>query len=116
MIIKLLLLAGILGAVITALRSSTSMTYLALRRVALLAFGVAAAVSVLSPGTLTWVANRVGVGRGTDLVLYGMVVVFLFVTISVYQRMRHLEEQIVRVTRALALRDRDLPNLDGSEQ
>jgi small membrane protein len=116
MIIKLLLLAGILGAVITALRSSTSMTYLALRRVALLAFAAAAAVSVLSPGSLTWVANRVGVGRGTDLVLYGMVVVFLFASIGVYQRMHHLEERIVRLTRALALRDHDSADGDGPEE
>jgi hypothetical protein len=116
MIIKLLLLAGILGAVVTALRSSTSMTYLAVRRVALLAFAGAAAVSVLSPSTLTWVANRVGVGRGTDLVLYGLVVVFLFVSIGVYQRIQHLEERIVRLTRTLALNDPDSREADGPEE
>lgn len=105
MIIKILLIAGIVGAVVVALRSSRSAAYLAVRRVALIVSASIAAFSVLVPQTLTRLANAVGVGRGTDLVVYGLAVAFLFVSIGLYQRVQHLEERLIELTRSIALRD-----------
>lgn len=105
MIIKILLISGILSAVLFALRSAGSTTFLAVRRLGLLVFAGAAAGSVIFPEALTWLANRVGVGRGTDLVLYGLVVAFLFVSLGLHQRIQHLEDKVVRLTRELALRE-----------
>jgi small membrane protein len=105
MIIKILLISGILGAVIFALRSSGSTTLLAVRRVGVLAFAGAAAVSILFPDALTWVANRVGVGRGADLLLYGSVIIAIFVALGFHHRVQALEERVTLLTRALALHD-----------
>jgi hypothetical protein len=105
MIIKVLLLSGILGAVVVALRSSGSTTFLAVRRLGLIAFAVAAAGSIIFPAALTWVANQVGVGRGTDLLLYASVVLAIFVALGFHHRIQQLEERVTHLTRALAIRD-----------
>lgn len=105
MIIKILLISGILGAVVFALRSSGSTTLLAVRRLALLVFAGAAAGSILYPEALTWVAHRVGVGRGADLLLYGSVIVAIFVALGFHHRIQILEDRIAALTRTLALRD-----------
>lgn len=41
--------------------------------------------------------------RGTDLLLYGLVVAFMFVTLSTYLRFREQELRYARLARAVAL-------------
>lgn len=103
MIIKVLLILGIVGVVVFALRGSGSTATLAIRRLAGVTFAAAATVSIIFPDLVTWVAHRVNVGRGTDLVLYILVVVFLYVTIAIYQRLHRLELHLADLTRELAL-------------
>lgn len=105
MIIKILLVGAILAAVAIALRGSRSSAFLALRRLGTVAFAAAAVGAILFPNALTWVANKVGVGRGADLVLYVFAVLFVLVTVALYQRIRHLEDRITELTRAVALRN-----------
>ncbi len=45
----------------------------------------------------------VGVGRGTDLVLYALVVAFLSFTVTTYLRFRDLETSYTRLARRIAL-------------
>jgi hypothetical protein len=66
-------------------------------------FAVMAALSVFFPGILTAVANALGIGRGTDLVLYGLIVCFLIYMASSFQRTRQLEERITKLARRIAL-------------
>lgn len=105
MIIKILLVVGILAIVAIALRGSRSTAYLAVRRLGSVAFATAAVAAILFPNALSWVANKVGVGRGADLVLYVLAVSFVLVSVSLYQRIQHLEERILELARAIALRD-----------
>ena len=44
-------------------------------------------------------AKKLGVGRGTDLVLYLCIVLFYFVILKLYARMRKLEQQITDLIR-----------------
>jgi hypothetical protein len=103
MMIKILLIAATIAFAALVLRDGSG-RLLAVRRLVGLAFGIAAVAAVLFPDALTWVANLVGVHRGTDLLLYGSIVVFLFTTFAAYQRIHHLEDQITRLARELALR------------
>ena len=104
MIIKILLIISVIGAVVYALRG-TDATHLAVRRLGGALFAVVAILSILFPLAVTRVANLVNVGRGTDLILYVLVVSFLYVTVALYQRVHLLEERLAELTRALALRD-----------
>ncbi|NIZ91536.1 DUF2304 domain-containing protein [Kineococcus rubinsiae] len=91
----------VVGAVLV--RSTSDVRHQAVRRILLVLLGVLAVTSVLVPGAVTWVAEKVGVGRGTDLVLYGLVVAFLGFIASSYRRTRVLESKVAELTRRLAL-------------
>lgn len=66
--------------------------------------------AVLVPQHVTWVANQIGIGRGADLVLYLLVVVFVFGMLNTYLRFRGTSQQITELSRAIALRDAELVN------
>lgn len=61
--------------------------------------------AVLRPDDLTVAANQLGVQRGTDLVLYALVMGFAFVTVSTYVRFREQEMRYARLARAVALQN-----------
>ena len=61
--------------------------------------------AVLRPDDLTWVANRLGVQRGTDLVLSALDMGFAFVTVSTWVRFREQELRYARLARTIALAD-----------
>jgi hypothetical protein len=71
-----------------------------------LGFGV---LAVLNPDATTRVARVVGVGRGTDLLLYGLIVGFAFAMINMYLRFRSMQVREARLVRAIALRDAQAP-------
>ncbi|QTH60103.1 DUF2304 domain-containing protein [Corynebacterium hindlerae] len=70
-----------------------------------LLFVLACIWAVLRPDDLTVVANWVGVSRGTDLLLYALVVAFMFTTLSSYVRFREQELRYARLARAIALKN-----------
>jgi hypothetical protein len=75
----------------------------ALRRLGLLLFAAAAVVSILFPDLWNAIASVAGVGRGTDMVLYALVVAFLSFTVTTYLRFRELETRYTKLARRLAL-------------
>lgn len=103
LVIKILLLVGVAVATVILTRSSTGARHQAIRRVALILFGLAGAVVVIEPALLSRLARVVGVGRGTDLLLYALAVGFVWFLASYYGRQRALNRQITELTRALAL-------------
>lgn len=97
-----LVLAVILGALVL-MRGGANARHLAIRRILLLTFALVAALSVFLPELLTGVANLFGIGRGTDLVLYGFIVCFMVFMASTAQRHRHTEDSLTRLARRVAL-------------
>lgn len=105
MIIKLLLLAGLLFAAVLAYRSPLNSRNAALRRLFTLALLAAGAVAVFSPRLVTVFAGELGVGRGTDLLVYFLAVVSLLAWLSLWRRIYELEQRLVLLTRRTALHD-----------
>lgn len=101
--IKLVLIVGLMTIAYISLRGRPSASNLAARRLLSVAVLAAGVVSVLNPDLVTRLANFLGVGRGTDLVLYVFVVAFLFTTVSLYQRLRSIEERHAKLVRRIAL-------------
>jgi small membrane protein len=69
----------------------------------LLALMGAAVLLVLFPDWTSILAHRLGVGRGADLVFYTCIVLFWFVLLKFYTKLRQLEQQITHLTRKDAL-------------
>ncbi|USQ77667.1 DUF2304 domain-containing protein [Ornithinimicrobium cryptoxanthini] len=104
MIIKVILLVAIVGVTVLLTRSTAGASHQAVRRLLLVGFVVLAAMAVVFPPLLTQVARAVGVGRGADLLLYGLTITFLGYVAASYRRMRQLEAQNTILARELALR------------
>lgn len=103
MIIKILLILALAGAAVMLLRGRPSALHLLLRRSLTLLVIAGGIVSVLFPELLSGVAQAVGVGRGTDLVLYALCVTFLFVSIGIYLRLAEIQDRFVELARRHAL-------------
>ena len=74
-------------------------------KIGFIAFIVAAVWAVLRPDDLTVIANWIGVDRGTDLLLYVLVIAFMFTTLSTWIRFREQELRYARLARAVALQN-----------
>lgn len=79
-------------------------------KIGFVTFLVLAIFAVLFPDATTWVAQLVGVQRGTDLMLYVLIVAFVFVTVSSYLRFREQELRFARLARAVALSNAQAPD------
>jgi hypothetical protein len=103
MFVQVLLISAIAILVFFFLRKRNNMRYQAGKKILLGILAVASVVAVVDPDSLTRVANLIGVGRGTDLLLYGLVVAFFFVSLNTYLKFRDQETRLVRIARRLAL-------------
>lgn len=103
MLIQIILIAAILVIGFLVIRNPGSDSHLAIRRLLLFAFAVVAVLSVIFPQWLTWVASLIGVGRGTDLLLYALVVVVLVVIATQYRTNVEQNRRITILARRIAL-------------
>ncbi|MEO7129897.1 MAG: DUF2304 domain-containing protein [Dermatophilaceae bacterium] len=106
--IQILLIAGTL-AISWRLLISYGQKAQALRRVGLIIFAAFAVWSILDPSVWTRIALRVGIGRGADLILYGLVVAFFGFVVTTFKRFRDMETRYTRLARQFALRDTPVP-------
>ena len=73
------------------------------RKVLALLFFVFAVVSIMSPELFDSLAHDLGIGRGTDLLLYGLTLAFLFAFSSLYLQLRKQNQAIITLARKIAL-------------
>ena len=113
-LIQVLLIAVVVAVAARLFRSGGARSQ-AVRRLGLLLFAGFAVVSILVPDVWNRIARLVGVGRGTDMVLYALVVAFLSFTVTTYLRFREFEVRYTRLARRLALDEaaRDYPRTGG---
>lgn len=102
-IIKAILVLAIVVVALWALRHRDRVGLRAGGRLLLLAVGALGVLSVAIPDITQRAADAVGVQRGTDLVLYGLIITFAFTSASLYFRQRDLENRFATLTRALAI-------------
>lgn len=106
--IKLVLLAAVVVLVFLITRIQGARN-LALRRLITVAFAILAGLAIIFPQTLSSVANFLGVGRGTDLILYALVV-FFFASLVVHWRTHNQHQrELTLVARRLAILEARLP-------
>ena len=100
MAIKIILLLGLLALLVLCLLLVKSRLATRLFFIAQFLVG---AVLVINPDLAQRAAEAVGVGRGTDLILYLLVLLVYAGGIVVLAKFRRLERQITDLTRELAL-------------
>jgi hypothetical protein len=106
----LLLLILILGVYL--LRRSRSRL---VGRMVMILLVLTLSIFVLFPELTTWIANRLGVGRGADFLFYVFALFVLYALVLVYIRLRDQDRKITQITRALAIRDAQKPGNTSPE-
>ncbi|MGN6125924.1 MAG: DUF2304 domain-containing protein [Humibacter sp.] len=101
--IKIILVVVIVIIGLLLIRPPSGDRHLALRRLFMVFLVAVAIISVLIPQWLTWLAHLVGVGRGTDFLLYALVIAFLVFVSTAYRRNVLLDRKITQLARAATL-------------
>lgn len=63
-----------------------------------------AIVSVLRPDFTTFLARKIGIGRGADVVLYSSIVVLFYLIFRTNVIIENLKQEITRLIREIALK------------
>ncbi|MEK6463657.1 DUF2304 domain-containing protein [Pseudonocardia alni] len=108
MILQIVLVAAALGALFYFVRSGQSVGIRASKRLAFGLFVIVNIYAVLRPEDVTVVARLLGVGRGTDLIVYLLVVGFVFGMLNTYLRDREISQHLTNLARQIAVRDAEL--------
>ncbi|GAA1352275.1 DUF2304 domain-containing protein [Falsarthrobacter nasiphocae] len=111
-VVQILLVLGVIFLSFVLMRGSANARHMAVRRMMTMFFALAAIVSIFWPALLQRIANLVGVGRGTDLVLYAFIVTLLIFMATTYQRFRVQEVALTKLARTIALKEADKPWLN----
>ncbi|CAA9228735.1 MAG: hypothetical protein AVDCRST_MAG83-1757 [uncultured Arthrobacter sp.] len=108
-VVQLVLVLVVVGFSLVLIRGGSNAKHMAIRRIMILLFAVAAVLSIFFPTILTQFARIVGVGRGTDLVLYALIVSFLVYMSTTHQRFRSMETTMTKLSRRIALDEAERP-------
>jgi hypothetical protein len=73
---------------------------------------VASVTFVLWPELTNKIANKLGVGRGADLLYYVCILLFSFALLKLYARIRRLEQSFTNMIREDALKNAKQPDKD----
>jgi small membrane protein len=112
-IIQIVLVPALVLAVLLSLRSRASLRGQARRKIlAVLTVG-GGVLAVLFPNTLQALADVTGVTRGTDLLLYGLALVIIYLVGSTSARFREQEARLVLLARQVALADAALRHVEA---
>jgi small membrane protein len=113
-IIQVLLVPALALAVVLSLRSRASLRGQARRKIFAAVTVVAGALAVIFPNTLQALADVVGVTRGTDLLLYVLALVIIYLVGSTSARFREQEARIVLLARQVALSDAAVRHVEAA--
>lgn len=114
MIIQIVLVPSLVLAVVLSLRSRASLRGQARRKIFAALTVLAGALAVLFPSLLQALADLTGVTRGTDLLLYGLALVIIYLVGSTSARFREQESRIVLLARQVALSDAVLRHVEAT--
>nr|WP_275585802.1 DUF2304 domain-containing protein [Geodermatophilus sabuli] len=108
-----MLVPALVLAVLISLRSRTSLRGQARRKILAVLTVVAGVLAVLFPDSLQALANWTGVTRGTDLLLYALALVIIYLVGSTSVRFREQEARLVLLARQVALADAALRHVEA---
>jgi hypothetical protein len=112
-IIQILLVPALVLAVVLSLRSRSSLRGQARRKILAVLTMVAGVLAVLFPDALQALAEAVGVTRGTDLLVYVLALVIIYLVGSTSVRFREQEARLVQLARQVALSDAALRHVEA---
>ena len=108
MLIQTILIASVILILIFFLRTQTSHQLSAWSKILMTLFVLVAIFVVLFPDSSNRAAHIVGVGRGADLLLYVLTLLFVLQVVIDYTTRRRNEKKMVIIGRKIALLQADI--------
>ena len=105
MIIKILLLIFILFVLLRTVARFIKKEIRTRELLAWLVFWLVVGTAVILPQTTDVLAEKVGVARGVDLLVYISVLVLFYLVFKVLVKLEKIDRQITGIIRAVALKD-----------
>lgn len=102
-LIQFILLVIIAAAAFGAIRQFRQGGLSVRRLIVWITLWIAAAMIVILPQTATLIANIVGVGRGSDFIIYLSIVGLAYLVFRLFVKIEDMEREITRLVRELAL-------------
>jgi hypothetical protein len=102
-IIQIVLVSAFLFLLFIFLANAGTSLAKAWEKLIAMALVAAAIVAVLFPDTLNDIADWVGVGRGADLLLYGLATAFIFTTFSSHLQRQQERQRMAKLIRRIAI-------------
>lgn len=125
MLIKILLVVCLAIFTWLTFRMKLNAKQTAFRRLGIIGFFILAFITIIFPELSSYFAHLVGVGRGTDLLLYLLILVYLFSMFVTAKQRTKLQKDITILARRLAIQEtisksqkkveNQLPNLDNEQ-
>lgn len=109
LVIKIILLIGIAVLAVLIVLPGRGARRQALRRIALLLGAIVGAIAVIFPQLTNDLAKLFGVGRGADLLLYGMVFAFIWSVVTARINRSKVDMQLTELARSLAIVEAEKP-------
>lgn len=107
MIIKILLITFLAIFFLYFINNSTKIRARAWQKITILMLPFLGVVSVVWPDGLNTIAKLIGIGRGADLLLYCLVVVFLFFGAKVYLKFKEVSIKQDKIISKIALLEKE---------
>lgn len=108
-IVQVVLVLVVVFFSLMLVRGGSNAKHMAVRRIMVMLFAISAVLSIFFPTILSQMARLVGVGRGTDLMLYAFIVSFLVYMSTTHQRFRQTETTLTKLSRRIALDEAERP-------
>ncbi len=105
MILKLFLIISIATFGIWLLKARKTARVRAWQKLIVVVFVIGVVVVTLSPALSTQIALFFGLNRATDVIVYGTIVLLLFVTANIYLKFQDLHNQLVKIGRDQAIQE-----------
>ncbi len=102
-LIQALLIILLVGIAVNFIGSRNSIRTKAIKKLLLLLTIPCAIFVVLMPSAATELAHVLGVGRGADLLLYGLTVIVIFQIFDNYIKNQQEQNRIVKLVRKVAI-------------
>lgn len=108
MIIRVFLIVAVILLFLWFMGHRSSNRGQAISKMAALALSVLAIIAISAPSSTNRIAHAVGVGRGADLLLYSLTIVFVGYTMAQYVHRQDAQVKTFRLARKLAIVEANL--------
>lgn len=102
-VFQLLLIIIVAIAALLSLRLFSGDRSLAIKRLVAILAAAAALFAIVFPEVLTWFANLLGIGRGTDLLLYLFILTTMLFAVATLRSRARRDARLTELARAVAL-------------